>query len=80
MISIYLFTKKKKVNLFSQFQKKLFTFIVLKEFITKFQFGHKYCFYLLLLKMNEFLQFYLKKYFNLFSFYFHLRKVTYTNY
>ena len=72
MISIYLF--KKKVNLFSQFQKKLFTFIVSKEFITKFQFGYKIStqpqklFYLLLLKKNEFLQFYLQKYFNLFSF------------
>ena len=48
MISIYLFSKKKTVNLFSQFQKKVFTFIVLKEFITKFQFDNKNYFYLLL--------------------------------
>ena len=51
------------------FKKKLFTLIASKEFITKFQFGHKNYFYLLLQKkMNEFLQFYLQKYFNLFSF------------
>ena len=51
-----------------QFLKKLFTLIVSKEFITKFQFGYKNYFYLLLLeKKNEFLQFYFKKkYFNLF--------------
>ena len=54
IISIYLFTKK-KVNLFSQFHLysifkiKLFTLIVSKEFITKFQFGYKNYFYLLLL-------------------------------
>ena len=64
MISIYLFTKKKSQFIFSisfvfNFQKNLFTLIVLKEFITKFQFGHKNYFYLFLLKMNEFLQFYL---------------------
>ena len=48
MISIYLFTKKKKevsIYLFNficiQFLKKLFTLIVSKEFITKFQFEHK---------------------------------------
>ena len=35
MILIYLFTKK-RVNLFSQFQKKLFIFIISKEFIIKF--------------------------------------------
>ena len=49
----------------------LFTLIVSKEFITNFQFGNKNYFYLLLQKkkkMNEFLQFYLQKYFNLFSF------------
>ena len=40
MISIYLFTKK-KVNLFSQFQKMLFAFIVSKECITKFQLATK---------------------------------------
>ena len=73
MISIYLFTKK-RINLFSQFhlysifKKKLFTLIVLKTFITKFQFGYKNYFYLLLLENNEFLQFYLQKYFDSFLF------------
>ena len=57
MISIYLLTKK-----------KLLTLIVSKEFITKFQFGHKDYFYLLLLENNEFLQFYLQKYLDSFSF------------
>ena len=59
VISIYLFTKK-SFNLFSindliQFhlylifkKKKLVTIIVPKEFITKFQFGNKNYFYLLL--------------------------------
>ena len=50
------------------FQKKLLILIVSKEFITKFQLGNKNYFYLLLQKMNEFLQFYLQEYFNLFSF------------
>ena len=82
MIWIYLFTKKKRINLFSQFhlysisKKKLFTLIVSKEFITKFQFGYKNYFYLLLLENNEFLQFYLQKYLDSFSF----KKVIYTNY
>ena len=49
-------------------KKKIFTLIVSKEFITKFQFGNKNYFYLLLLKMNEFVQFYLQKYFYLFLF------------
>ena len=56
-------------QLYLIFEKKmLFTLIVSKEFITKFQFGYKNYFYLLLLeKKNEFLQFYFKKkYFNLF--------------
>ena len=83
MISIFYF-KKKSIYFLNficiPFSKKLFTLIVQKKIIIKFQFGYKNYFYLLLLKMNEFLQFYLKKYFNLFSFYFHLRKVTYTNY
>ena len=39
-----------------------------KEFITKFQFGNKIIFTFFLQKINEFLQFYLQKYFNLFSF------------
>ena len=50
------------------FQKKLLILIVSKEFITKFQLGNKNYFYLLLQKMNEFLQFYLQKYFGSFSF------------
>ena len=46
MISIYLFTKKKKsiylLNFICiQFSKKLFTLIVSKGFIIKFQFGRK---------------------------------------
>ena len=45
-----------------------FTLIVSKEFITKFQFGHKNYFHLLLLENNELLQFYLQKYFDSFSF------------
>ena len=72
MISIYLFTKKKRINLFFQFhlysifKKKLFTLIVSKEFIIKFQFWYKNYFHLFLQKKNEFLQFYLQKYFNSF--------------
>ena len=54
--------------MYSIFKKKLFTLIVLKEFIKKFQFGYKNYFYLHLLEKNEFLQFHLQKYFNLFSF------------
>ena len=50
------------------FQEKLFTLLVSKEFITKFQFEHKDYFYLFLLGNNEFLQFYLQKYFDSFSF------------
>ena len=86
MISINdfnLFTYKKKESVYFlnficiQFSKKLFTLIVSKEFITKFQFGYKNYFYLLLLeKKNEFLQFYLQKYLDSFSF----KKVIYTNY
>ena len=74
MISIYLLTKKESIYFLNfsyiQFSKKLFTFIVSKEFITKFQFGHKNYFYLLLLENNEFLQFYLQKYLDSISFFF----------
>ena len=59
-----------------QFSKILFTLIVSKKFITKFQFGHKNYFYLLLLENNDFLQFYLHN----IPIFFHLRKMTYTNY
>ena len=68
VISIYLLTKR--ISLFSQFhlylilKKKSFTLIISKEFITKFQFDSKNYFYLLLLENNEFLQFYLQKYFD----------------
>ena len=41
MITIYLFTKKKINFIRIQFSKKLFTLIISKEFITKFQFGRK---------------------------------------
>ena len=41
-----------------QFSKKLFTLIVSKEFITKFEFGYTNDFYLLLLEKSDFLQFY----------------------
>ena len=72
MISIYLLTKKESIYFLNfsyiQFSKKLFTLIVSKEFITKFQFGHKNYFYLLLLENNEFLQFYLQKYLDSISF------------
>ena len=82
MISIYLFIYKKKGQFISStsfvfnVQKKLFTLIVSKEFITKFQFEDKNYFYLLLLENNEFLRFYLQKYLDSFSF----KKVIYTNY
>ena len=85
MISINdfnLFTYKKKESVYFlnficiQFSKKLFTIIVSKELIKKFQFGHKNYFYLLLLENNEFLQFYLQKYLDSFSF----KKVIFTNY
>ena len=71
MISIYLF------SFVFNFQKKLFLLIISKEFITKFQFGYKNYLYLLLLENNEFLQFYLQKYFDSFPF---KKKVIYTNY
>ena len=72
MISIYLLIKKNQfifsISIVFNFQKKLFTLIVSKEFITKFQFEHKNYFYLLLLENIEFLQFYLQKYLDSFSF------------
>ena len=63
---------QKRVNLFSQFH----LYSIFKNIITKFQFGHKNYFYLLLLENNDFLQFYLHN----ISICFHLRKMTYTNY
>ena len=61
MISIF-FIYKKSQFIFSisfvfnfQKKKKLFTLIVSKEIITKFQFSHKNYFYLILLIINEFL-------------------------
>ena len=80
MISIYLLIKKESIYFLNfsciQFSKKLFTLIVSKEFITKFQFGDKNYFYLLLLENNEFLQFYLQKYLGSFSF----KRVIFINY
>ena len=71
MISIFFF--KKRVNLFQQmtwfnfnciqYSRKLFTFILSKEFNTKFQLGNKIDFYLLLLENKESLQLYLKNVF-----------------
>ena len=71
--NLFIYKKKKNQFIFSisfvfNFQKRLFTLIVSKEFITKFQFRYKNYFYLLLLENNEFLQFYLQKYFDSFSF------------
>ena len=58
MISIFFYLQKESIYflnfIFIQFSKKLFTLIVLKEFITKFQFGYKNYFYLLLLENNDF--------------------------
>ena len=45
-------------------KKRLFILIVSKEFITKFQFGNKNYFTCFYKKINEFLQFYLQKYFD----------------
>ena len=72
MISIFFF--KKRVNLFQQmtwfnfnciqYSRKLFTFILSKEYNTKFQLSNKNDFYLLLPENNEFVQLYLKKIFS----------------
>ena len=67
MISIYLSTKK-RVSLFSQFQKKVIYIYCIKRIYCKILIWPQKLFFLLLQKMNEFLQFYSKKYFNLFSF------------
>ena len=80
MISIYLLTKKNQFIFSILFvfncQKKLFTLIVSKEFITEFQFEDKNYFYLLLLENNEFLRFYLQKYLDSFLF----KRVIFINY
>ena len=72
MISIYLLIKKNQfifsISFIFNCQKKLFTLIVSKEFITEFQFEDKNYFYLLLLENNEFLRFYLQKFLDSFSF------------
>ena len=69
MISIYLFTKKSQlillISFIFNFSKKVIYNI--KRIYYKSIWQQK-LFYLLLQKMNEFLQFYLQKYFNLFSF------------
>ena len=60
--NLFIYKKKESIYFINfiriQFSKKLFTLIVSKEFITKFQFGHKNYFHLPLLEKNEFLQFY----------------------
>ena len=80
MILIYLFIKKEVSIYFLnficiQFKKKLFTLIISKEFITKFQFGHKNYFYLLLLEMIFYNFIYKSILIN-----FHLKKVICTHY
>ena len=64
---------QKIVNLFSQFHlylifKKVICTYCIKRIYYKISIWQQKLFYLLLQKMNEFLQFYLQKYFNLFSF------------
>ena len=68
MISIYLYTKK-SFNLFSIIDLIQFHLHLLyqKNLLQNFNLATK-LFYLFLQKMNEFLQFYLQKNFNLFSF------------
>ena len=67
MISIYLFTKKKEL-IFSISKKKIIYIYCIKIIYYKISICAQKLFYLLLQKMNEFLQFYLQKNFNLFSF------------
>ena len=66
MISIYLFTKKNQfifsISFVFNFQRSYLHLLYQKNLLYK-----KY-FYLLLLEKNEFLQFYLQKYFILFLF------------
>ena len=80
MILIYLFTKKSRfifsISFEFNFQKKLFTHIVSKEFITKFNLGIKIIFCCFCKKIMNFYNFIYKS----ISICFHLRKVTYTNY
>ena len=62
MISIYLITKKKSFNVFStNYLVQLYLCLIFEKVIYTY-------FYLLLLENNEFLQFYLQKYLDLFSF------------
>ena len=79
MILICLFTKKRSFNLFSindliQFhlclllKKRLFVLIVSKNNYYKILIWQQKLFYLLFLENNEFLQFYLQKYFDSFLF------------
>ena len=79
MTSIYLLTKKNQFIFSTSFVfnfQKSYLHLVSKAFITKFQFGYKNYFYLLLLENNEFLQIYLQKYLDSFSF----KRVIFTNY
>ena len=70
MISIYLFTKKKNqfissISFVFNFQ---FHLLYQKNLLLNFNLGTKMIFTCFYYKKNEFLQFYLQKYFNLFSF------------
>ena len=68
MISIYLFTKKKKLTYFLNFKKKNYLHLLYQNnLLQNFNLGTKIIL-LAFTKMNKFLQFYLQKYFNLFSF------------
>ena len=68
MISIYLFIYKKESIYFLNFKKKIIYIYCIKIIYYKISIWAQKLFYLLLQKMNEFLQFYLQKNFNLFSF------------
>ena len=64
------------ISFIFNFQKKIIYTYCIKRIYYKISIWQQKLFYLLLQKMNKFLQFYLQKYFNLFS----LRKMTYKNY
>ena len=62
-------------HLYSIFKKIIYTYCI-KKIYYKISIWQQKLFYLLLQKMNEFLQFYLQKYLDSFSF----KKVIFTNY
>ena len=76
MISIYLLTKKESIYFLNficiQFSKKLFTLRIKRIYYEILIWTQK----LFLLENNEFLQFYLQKYLDSFSF----KRVIFTNY